>query len=51
MKEIVVDKKVIRAGGSLGFRLTKELKMLDAEVGDILTVCITKRPIGGATND
>ena len=43
MDKIGVDKKIIRTGGSLGFRLTKELKMLDVNEGDIVTVCISKR--------
>ena len=40
MNQIDVDKKVIRTGGSLGFRLTKELRMLDAKEGEIVSVRI-----------
>lgn len=43
MNEIVVDKRIIKTGGSLGFRLTKELKMLDAKEGEIITVSIRRR--------
>lgn len=43
MNEIAVDKKVIKTGGSLGFRLTKELKMMDISEGDIVTVVIRRR--------
>lgn len=43
MDRIVVDKKIIRTGGSLGFRLTKELAMIDAKEGDVVTVCIRRR--------
>lgn len=43
MNEVVVDKKVIKTGGSLGFRLTKELKMIDVKEGDIITVCLRRK--------
>lgn len=43
MEQVDVDKKVVRTGGSLGFRLTKELKMIDAKEGDIVTVCIRRK--------
>lgn len=43
MNQIDVDKKVIKTGGSLGFRLTKELRMLDAKEGEIISVRITRK--------
>lgn len=43
MNQIDVDKKVIKTGGSLGFRLTKELRMLDAKEGEVISVRITRK--------
>ena len=43
MNQIDVDKKVIRTGGSLGFRLTKELRMLDAKEGEVVSVRIVRK--------
>lgn len=43
MEQVDIDKKVVRTGGSLGFRLTKELKMIDAKEGDIVSISIRRK--------
>ena len=43
MDGLEADKKVIRTGGSLALRLTKELSILDVKEGDIIHIQITKK--------
>lgn len=43
MNGLEADKKVIRTGGSLALRLTKELGILDVKEGDIIHIQITKK--------
>ncbi len=43
MNGLEADKKVIRTGGSLALRLTKELSILDVKEGDIIHIQITKK--------
>lgn len=40
MKEIVVQKKLVRFGGSVGLRLTKEAELIGLKEGDIVRAVI-----------
>lgn len=43
MNGLEADKKVIRTGGSLAIRLTKELSLMDIKEGDVVHITIEKR--------
>lgn len=40
MREITVQKKLVRFGGSVGLRLTKEAELIGLKEGDIVKVII-----------
>lgn len=42
MKEIDTSKKVVKTGGSLCLRLTKEFELMNVKEGDIVRIVITK---------
>ena len=42
MENIEVKKKVVRSGGSLCLRLTKEFELLDVKEGDAVEVLIRR---------
>lgn len=46
MNGLEADKKVIRTGGSLAIRLTKELSLMDIKEGDVVHITIEKRVMG-----
>lgn len=43
MNTFEADKKVIRTGGSLALRLTKELAILDVKEGEVVHIQLTKK--------
>ena len=43
MNTLVTDKKVIRTGGSLAVRITKELSLMGVREGDVVHITIEKR--------
>lgn len=43
MNGLEADKKVIRTGGSLALRLTKELSLMNIKEGDVVHITIEKR--------
>lgn len=43
MNDIETDKKVIRTGGSLALRLTKELAILGVKEGEIVRIRLSKK--------
>lgn len=43
MNGLEADKKVIRTGGSLAIRLTKELSLMDIKEGDVVHITIERR--------
>lgn len=43
LNTVEADKKVIRTGGSLALRLTKELSLMNIKEGDVVHITIEKR--------